>query len=195
MSVQRKVILVTDGDRIAKEAVETAARNIGARCISDSWGNPTKLSGKAIVNRILKTPFDPVVIMVDDRGQRGEGAGESVIRYVANHPAIKVLGVLAVASNTEKTDSIDVEQSITNHGVLVKAPVDKNGYRCAREYGLRGDTVEILKDLDIPVVIGIGDIGKMHGADDVLRGAPITTKALQQVLNRSGYCGSDRTNG
>lgn len=195
LSEQRKVILVTDGDRIAKNAVETAARNIGARCISASWGNPTKLSGKAIVNEILQTPFDPVVVMVDDRGQQGEGAGERAMHFIANHPAVKVLGVLAVASNTENTDSINVEQSFTNHGVLVKGPVDKNGSRCAREYGLRGDTVEILKDLDIPVIIGIGDIGKMHGADDVLRGAPITTKALQEVLNRSGYSDSKRTNG
>ena len=30
---KRKVILVTDGDTIAKEAVEKAAANIGGRCI------------------------------------------------------------------------------------------------------------------------------------------------------------------
>jgi len=195
LSEQRRVILVTDGDRVAKKAVETAARNIGVRCISSSWGNPTKLSGQAMVANILQTPFDPVVVMVDDRGQRGEGAGERVMHYIANHPAIKVLGVLAVASNTEHADKINVEHSITNHGVLVKDSVDKNGSRCAKEYGLRGDTVEILKDLDIPVIIGIGDIGKMHGADDVLCGAPITTRALQEVLDRSGYYDSDRTNG
>ncbi|MCL6636019.1 MAG: stage V sporulation protein AE, partial [Peptococcaceae bacterium] len=33
---KRKVIIVTDGDRIAKRAVEVAARNVGARCISCS---------------------------------------------------------------------------------------------------------------------------------------------------------------
>ncbi|HHW49425.1 MAG TPA: stage V sporulation protein AE, partial [Clostridiaceae bacterium] len=43
---KRKVILVTDGDSVAKEAVEIAASNIGARCISDSAGNPTVLTGQ-----------------------------------------------------------------------------------------------------------------------------------------------------
>lgn len=44
--LKRKVILVTDGDLVAKKAVETASRNIGARCISCSAGNPTRLSGE-----------------------------------------------------------------------------------------------------------------------------------------------------
>lgn len=193
MPKQRKVIIVTDGDSSAKKAVEVAARNIGARCISSSWGNPTKLSGKEIARRILETPHDPVVVMVDDRGEQGEGAGERVIHYLANHPDISILGVLAVASNTEHLDSIEVKQSVTDQGKVIDRPVDKNGRPCSKEYGLRGDTVEVLKDLNIPVIIGIGDIGKMYGADNVLHGAPITTKALQEVLNRSGYCDFERT--
>ncbi|MEG3070546.1 MAG: stage V sporulation protein AE [Candidatus Syntrophopropionicum ammoniitolerans] len=36
---------------------------------------------------------------------------------------------------------------------------------------LRGDTVEIVDQLNIPLIIGIGDIGKMNGADDVKKGA------------------------
>lgn len=46
---KRRVILVTDGDGIAKKAVETAALRIGGRCISKSAGNPTPLSGKKII--------------------------------------------------------------------------------------------------------------------------------------------------
>jgi stage V sporulation protein AE len=191
---KRRVIVITDGDVLAKNAVETAARNIGARCISTSAGNPTKLSGREIVKRVLQTPYDPVVVMVDDRGWRGEGAGERALRYLAQDPNIEVLGVLAVASNTEGIESIDVHESITSTCKVVDGPVDKYGHRCSREYGLRGDTVEILKDLDIPVIIGIGDVGKMHGADDAVFGSPVTTKALREVLERSGYYGNSRGN-
>ncbi|MEG6616287.1 stage V sporulation protein AE [Peptococcaceae bacterium 1198_IL3148] len=194
MTEKRRVIIITDGDTLAKNAVEVAARNIGARCISSSAGNPTKLSGREIVKRILQTPYDPVVVMVDDRGWRGEGAGERALRQIAAHPNIEVLGVLAVASNTEGLESIDVNESITSTCRVVDGPVDKDGHRCSKEYGLRGDTVEILRDLDIPVVIGIGDVGKMHGADDAVFGSPVTTKALQEVLERSGYYGNGRSN-
>jgi stage V sporulation protein AE len=36
-------------------------------------------------------------------------------------------------------------------------------------------------------IIGIGDPGKMDYNDEAVKGAPITTKALQEVLNRSSY--------
>ena len=36
----KKVILVTDGDEIAKAAVERAAQNLNLRTISSSAGNP-----------------------------------------------------------------------------------------------------------------------------------------------------------
>ena len=191
MADKRKVILVTDGDRIAKEAVETAAKNIGARCISSSWGNPTRLSGEQLANQILKAKHDPIVVMVDDRGYNGEGPGETAIRYLANHPDIEILGVVAVASNTEGIMGIEVNESVSSSGKIVNCPVDKNGFITDGNLtGLRGDTVEILEELKFPVVVGIGDIGKMGGSDDARRGAPLTTKALQEVLNRSGYVGN-----
>ncbi|MBM7854691.1 stage V sporulation protein AE [Desulfohalotomaculum tongense] len=195
MADKKKVILVTDGDRIAKEAVEVAAKNIGARCISCSWGNPTRLTGEQLVDQIIKAPHDPVVVMVDDRGFQGEGPGESAMRYIVQHPDIEVLGVLAVASNTGGVKGVLIDQSVTNQGVLVNGPVDKNGFCCVDgSTGLHGDTVEILREIKLPVVVGIGDIGKMCGEDDANCGAPITTKALQEVLNRSGYFGkSDNT--
>jgi stage V sporulation protein AE len=67
---KRKVILVTDGDRIAKGAVEVAAANIGGRCISASAGNPTELEGREIIELIKSAHHDPVVVMVDDMGPR-----------------------------------------------------------------------------------------------------------------------------
>ncbi|MDF2876370.1 MAG: Stage sporulation protein, partial [Sporomusa sp.] len=36
-----RVILVTDGDRVAQHAVENIGASLGLRCISASAGNPT----------------------------------------------------------------------------------------------------------------------------------------------------------
>jgi stage V sporulation protein AE len=96
---KKKVIIVTDGDMAAKEAVETAASNIGARCISSSAGNPTVLSGKEMIARIMEAPYDPVVVMVDDKGAVGKGRGEAAMEEILDCTDIEVLGVIAVSSN------------------------------------------------------------------------------------------------
>ncbi|MCL6612117.1 MAG: stage V sporulation protein AE [Peptococcaceae bacterium] len=187
-SGKRNVILVTDGDRAAKRAIEAASRNIGARCISCSAGNPTRLTGEQLVALIKEAPHDPVVVMLDDRGFHGRGKGERALEYLAGHPGIRVLGVLAVASNTEFTESVEVDCSVTSRGGITPAAVDKNGEVAAGGAALlSGDTVEVLGKLDIPVVIGIGDIGKMNGADDPDMGAPLTTRAFEEILDRSGF--------
>ncbi|GAB4271108.1 stage V sporulation protein SpoVABEA [Thermincola ferriacetica] len=184
----RKVIIVTDGDMVAKRTVEIAARNVGARCISLSAGNPTPISGRQAVELIKLTPHDPVVLMVDDRGHTGFGKGEQVLDYVVRHPEIDVLGVVAVASNTSGIQGTRVDKSITRDGVIVDGPVDKYGQpEPANHKYLEGDTVSVLNSLDVKVIIGLGDIGKMDMADDISNGAPLTTKALQEVINRSGY--------
>ena len=77
--MKKRVIIVTDGDKIAKRAVETAATNIGGRSISLSWGNPTTLSGRDIIDLINTAKYDPVVVMVDDRGNAGMGSGEQAM--------------------------------------------------------------------------------------------------------------------
>lgn len=180
---KRKVILVTDGDTIAKGAVEAAARNIGARCISRSAGNPTIKSGEELVELIKAAPSDPVVVMLDDRGYNGTGRGEEAMAYITGHPEVQVLGVLAVASNTAKVCGCEVDLSVSRDGKIIDEPVDKLGRPTCDV--LKGDTVEILDSLDVPVVVGIGDIGKMDGADDVEKGAPLTTRALKTILERS----------
>ncbi|KJS18316.1 MAG: stage V sporulation protein AE [Peptococcaceae bacterium BRH_c4b] len=191
--MKRNVILVTDGDRVAKRAVERAAENIGARCISSSAGNPTRLSGEQIVNMIMSAPHDPVVVMLDDRGKQGTGQGERALEYIAAHPDINVLGALAVASNTLYTAGTTVDESVTSEGSIVSGPVDKLGHqRPGTDHYLEGDTVEILDRLNIPVVVGIGDIGKMDGADDPDRGSPLTTKALREIMDRSGFVENSR---
>ncbi len=182
---KRKVILITDGDSIAKKAVETASYNVGARCISCSAGNPTVKSGEELVNLINSTPHDPVVVMLDDRGYNGIGRGETAMAYIAGHPDIEVLGVLAVASNTENVSGCEVDLSINRDGDLIAGPVDKTGQPSSRL--LEGDTVEVINSLNIPLVIGIGDIGKMDGLDEADRGAPLTTRALKTILDRSGF--------
>ncbi|NLI12365.1 stage V sporulation protein AE [Pelotomaculum propionicicum] len=184
-AAKRKVILITDGDSIAKKAVETAACNVGARCISCSAGNPTTKSGEELVNLIKTTPHDPVVVMLDDRGYNGMGRGETAMAYIAAHPDIEVLGVLAVASNTENVSGCNVDLSINRNGDLIAGSVDKMGQPTERV--LEGDTVEVINSLNIPLVIGIGDIGKMDGLDEADRGAPLTTRALKTILDRSGF--------
>lgn len=187
---KRNVILVTDGDLVAKTAVEAASRNIGARCISCSAGNPTRLSGEQLVNEIKKAPRDPVVVMLDDRGFLGPGKGERALEHLAGHPEIRVLGVLAVASNTEFAGSVEVDCSVTSGGRLTTAGVDKSGRTISgMSPSLTGDTVEVLENLNFPVIVGIGDIGKMDGADDPSRGAPLTTRAFKEILRRSGFDG------
>lgn len=185
LAEKRKVILVTDGDRIAKKAVEIAARNIGARCISCSAGNPTTQTGEELVDLIKTAPRDPVVVMLDDRGFNGMGRGETAMAYIVKHPEIQVLGVLAVASNTEKVCGCKVDLSVTRNGDLIEEPVDKMGR--PKQSLQEGDTVEVIDNLNIPLVVGIGDIGKMDGVDEAEKGAPVTTRALKTILDRSGF--------
>jgi len=181
---KRRVILVTDGDGIAKKAVETAALRIGGRCISKSAGNPTPLSGKKIIELIKQAPYDPVVVMVDDKGNTGMGNGEKVIRDLVRSSEIEILGVIAVASNTEGVKGVSIDFSITRDGNIVKSTVDKCG-NISGEGKINGDTVDILESVDIPVIVGIGDPGKMDGKDCCGKGAPIITKAMKEIIERS----------
>jgi stage V sporulation protein AE len=182
----RKIILVTDGDLVAQRAIKKAAANIGARFISASGGSPTPLDGNKIVEMIQSTHYDPVVVMVDDRGNCKTGKGEQALYQIANHPDIEVLGIIAVASNTFNVNGVKVDCSITKNGKIIQGSVNKEGLE---QYGntVYGDTVDIIEKCSIPVVIGIGDIGKMGGKDHYAIGSPIVTKAMEEILLRSGY--------
>ena len=184
--VRRKVILVTDGDKVARKTVEVASRNVGARCISASWGNPTGKTGAEIVNMVKQAPHDPIVVMLDDKGHQGTGKGEAALEYICRHPEIEVLGVVAVASNTPATEGIKVNESVTSEGDIIKGAVNKLGCPDPNHKKLKGDTVDVLNRLDVTNIVGIGDIGKMEGADYYALGAPITTKALEEILIKCG---------
>ncbi|KKI93094.1 stage V sporulation protein AE [Bacillus sp. SA1-12] len=187
MTKKRKVILVTDGDEYAARTVEYVAAKIGGRAISRSQGNPTTLSGQEIVQLILEAKNDPVFVMFDDCGLLGEGAGETALKYVAEHQQIEVLGVIAVASKTHQTEWARVDVSIDRFGELTEYGVDKSGLKDLEVGRISGDTVYCLDLLDVPIIVGIGDIGKMARKDSVNNGCPITMKAVELILERSGY--------
>jgi stage V sporulation protein AE len=181
---KRRVILVTDGDGAAKKAVETAALRIGGRCISKSAGNPTHMSGRSIVELIKQAPYDPIVVMVDDKGHTGMGKGEQAIKDIVESPDVEVLGVIAVASNTEGVEGVSIDFSVTKDGNIVENTVDKFG-NAAGGKKINGDTVDILESMDVPVIVGVGDPGKMNGKDCCSKGAPIITKAMKEIIKRS----------
>jgi stage V sporulation protein AE len=125
--------------------------------------------------------------MFDDSGFLGEGAGERALRYVATHPQTDVLGVIAVASKTHQSEwtkvhvTVDRDLQVSSHGV------DKSGIQEMDIGRINGDTVYCLDELHFPLIVGIGDIGKMARKDDVKSGAPITSKAVEIILERNGY--------
>lgn len=190
-TVRRKVIVVTDGDHIAQKVIENVAKQFGGRCISLSAGNPTPLRGNQMVELIKMTPYDPVIVMFDDNGDYGKGRGERALEYVVKHPDIEVIGAIAVASNTHWVKGATVAYSVNNQGQIVEEAVDKDGYADEQlQHQIYGDTVDILNSLHVPNVIGIGDIGKMEGRDSLQNGCPITTRAVQWIMERSGAHGT-----
>jgi len=187
----RDIVIITDGDDVAKKAVEEVAKNVGGRCISRSAGNPTPLSGIEIIEEIKKAKYDPVLVMFDDNGNGDVGDGEKALSYVANHPDVNVLGIVAVASNTPMVDGVDVDLCVNLNGETVDYAVDKDGKPHKNQPPhIFGDTVDVLEQIEAPLVVGVGDIGKMHGKDHYTQGAPITTKAVEIILERSGYGGN-----
>jgi stage V sporulation protein AE len=169
---------------VARKAVEVATKNIGGRCISRSAGNPTELSGEEIVEQIKKAHHDPVVVMVDDCGDTGAGKGETALLEIIKNEAVDILGIIAVASNGKEGSNVKVDCSFTKEGRKVEAAVDKYGNNIFT-VRISGDTLSVLRDLQVPVVVGLGDPGKMDGNDDIRIGAPITTAALKEVLNHA----------
>ena len=187
MGQKRKVILITDGDKYAKKAIQYVAREVGGRCISMSQGNPSHLSGKELVRLIHKAKSDPVLVMFDDSGYVGEGAGERAMRIVATDPSIEVLGIIAVASKTRREEWTKVDVSIDRYGNLTSKGVDKYGMEEMEIGKVMGDTVYCIDELDVPIVVGIGDIGKMAQVDDYRKGSPVTKLAVEIILERSKY--------
>ncbi len=184
----RKVIVITDGDRVAKKVVEKVAQNVGARAISMSAGNPTPVTGSQIAAAVKETPYDPVLVMVDDCGLRQKGSGEKALEEMASDPELDILGIIAVASDTSKVKGVPVSLSVSRDGKVVSGPVDKIGnLEPEGHHKVEGDTVDVINHLKVPIVVGLGDLGKMEDADLVEEGAKITTLAVEEILKRSNY--------
>ncbi|MDU4962123.1 MAG: stage V sporulation protein AE [Sporomusaceae bacterium] len=185
MPEKAKVILVTDGDSSSRSVMEAVAAELGLRCISASAGNPTPVSADRLIALFKQAPDRPLLVMVDDRGDPGKGKGERVMEQLAAHPDITVLGVLAVASDAAGQGA-RADFCINRQGEKQRSAVDKNGCPLPVDDGvIRGDTLSILDALRLPLVIGIGDIGKMNRADSVSQGAPVTRRAIMEILKRS----------
>src|SRR5690554_1815208 len=184
---QKKVIIITDGDGTAKGAVEKAGENLGLATISVSSGNPTVIPQKELIAQILKASAEPVLVMVDDAGKRKKGAGEKILEGLTKDERLQILGVVAVASGTEKVQGVTVDLSIDRNGQILRGPVDKGGNAEPEgRFKVEGDTVDVLNGLDLPIVVGLGDPGKMDEADAVENGARITTQAVQEILKHHG---------
>ncbi len=184
----KDVIIFTDGDETAYRALQVACQDLGLYPLHASQGNPTPLRGERLIEAIAKASQGPVVVMVDDRGDKGKGVGEQALEDLMNSPDINVLGVVAVAANTQPVEGVTVDSSITNEAVLVSTAVNKEGEPTSGNI-LHGDTVDVLSHgVSVPVV-GLGDPGKMGGKDSIQHGVPVTKEALEEVLRRAGYPG------
>ncbi|MGE5544128.1 MAG: stage V sporulation protein AE [Bacillota bacterium] len=183
--MKKRVILVTDGDENAQEAIIQACKNEGLYPMLSSGGNPTPLTGERLAWEIKQAPYDPVVVMLDDRGKVGEGSGEKALEHLLLDESLDVLGVIAVASNTDRARGVEVSKSVDRYGHVVKQPVDKYGEpEPVGHHLLEGDTSEILARFPWVKVVGVGDLGKMKGRDDPAHGAMITTRCIKELLGK-----------
>jgi stage V sporulation protein AE len=181
------VIVVTDGDDTAWKAVEDACRALDCHALRASRGNPTPLDGEALVDAVVATGRSPVVVMVDDQGDANTGPGERALTHLLQSRRIRLLGVVAVASHTPHVEGVRPLFSVTADGRRVSGAVDKEGE--ATGHVLRGDTVDVLAEAaevgeDAPIIVGLGDPGKMGGRDRPERGEPATRAALAAILQR-----------
>lgn len=186
LSGKVRVIIVTDGDSSAQDAVHTASIRLGLYPLMITGGNPTHITGKTALDHILNAPYDPVVMMVDDKGKKGMGPGEHLLDTILKDKRLTVIGVVAVASDT-RVRGVAVDKSVTCDLKVVNAPVDKHGYEeIEGHHRLEGDTVEILRHHPALFMVGCGDLGKMDGRDSIEHGARITEQCFREILNHAG---------
>lgn len=182
----RKVIYVTDGDGAAVKAVAAATKKLGMHCLMLSGGNPTSHSYEELRTQIHESPAAVTVILFDDAGAAYEGKGEAMMVRLTQDDDVEVIGALAVASAERSGDWTHVHVSVDRYRNLEARGVDKEGFVDIENHRVHGDTVYTLDRLNIPLIVGIGDLGKMGGRDDVRKGSPVTQTALQLILERSG---------
>lgn len=183
-STRKRVIVLTDGDHTAYRALSKVCEELSCHPLRASAGNPTPMSGQELLQAIQNAPQDPVVVMVDDRGDAGTGKGENALQELLESHNIDLLGVVAVAANTHPVTGVEVQESVDRDGEVVHYAVDKEGQTVAGHV-LKGDTVDVLGNYS-GVVVGLGDPGKMNGHDAISRGVPATRAAIEEILKENG---------
>ncbi|MBM7623576.1 stage V sporulation protein AE [Sporohalobacter salinus] len=179
--------MITDGDNTACRAVEEVGKKLGLRTISRSAGTPTDCSGKEIIELVKEAESDIALVMFDDEGDKNKSSGEEAMAGVLDSSEVEVLGILSVASDTKDVIGVKPDFSVTNQAQIVDGPVTKDGNpEPADHLYLEGDTVDVINEFNPQLIVGIGDIGKMEYQDDHKVGCPITTKAIKEILIRSG---------
>jgi len=181
----KRVIVVTDGDAYARNALEYLAKRIGGTCLTHLAGNPTTATKDEMLYAIQGAEQEPIYVLFDDAGVPGVGLGEQVLVELANEPIVDIIGAIAVASHTRSLEWSRFDFAIDGGGELVPYGVDKEGVPEMEIGRISGDTVYCLDHLEIPTIVAIGDIGKMRGQDDIEKGAPITRKAIELILERA----------
>ncbi|WP_112181227.1 stage V sporulation protein AE [Paraliobacillus zengyii] len=181
---KKQVIIITDGDQYAQHTIDYIAKTLGGTSLSAFAGNPSVYTSEDIIKAVYEAKVNPVYVLVDDAGVFGIGSGEETILALVHDPIITILGVVAVAAHTKNMEWSRVALSIDQDGQINEHGVDKEGVPIAEVGRINGDTVYILDQLNLPNVIAIGDIGKMHGYDDEKKGCPITRKAVELILER-----------
>jgi stage V sporulation protein AE len=184
---KKKIIIITDGDQWARQTIETAGERLGLTTVTATAGNPTPLPTAAVRKEIMAAKGEPVLVMVDDGGEPKKGHGERLLENLLRDEHFAVLGVIAVAADTKPVRGVRVSYSITREGKIHRGSVDKDGRpEPEGQKRVEGDTVDVLNGFRLPLVVGIGDIGKMSPADRADAGARITTQALEEILKYHG---------
>ncbi|WP_226034630.1 stage V sporulation protein AE [Aquibacillus saliphilus] len=186
MAKRKKVIIITDGDKYAKRTLDYLATQIGGTCLSYLSDNPTSVTSGQVVRAVHNAKSEPVYVLIDDAGVTGVGAGEKVLLALHNDSSTEIIGAIAVAAHTKNMEWTRFTLAIDNDGELIPNGVDKEGVPIPDLGRINGDTVYSLDQLQLPIVIAIGDIGKMYGKDDIKKGSPITRKAIELILERGG---------
>ena len=187
----KKVIVVTDGDSTARKVVERVASNIGGPLHQYVRRESHRGLGRGDCGGHQESPGQPGPGHGGRRRQKGAGPGERALAKIAGDPGIEIIGAIAVASHTGHVEGVPVEASVDRNGKTVPGAVDKEGVPAATDK-VQGDTVDILNSLAVPVIIGLGDLGKMDRADRVETGARVTTEAVQEIMRRAGLPLEDR---
>ncbi|GGM22449.1 stage V sporulation protein AE [Paraliobacillus quinghaiensis] len=185
----KQVIVITDGDEYARNTIDYLAKLIGGTALVQFADNPTTSSASDVIKAIQQANENPVYVLIDDAGVSGIGLGEEVLLALESDPGITIIGAVAVAAHTKNLEWSRVSFSIDQEGNVIGNGVDKEGIAIPEIGRINGDTVYLLDQLDLPVVIAIGDIGKMNGHDDISKGSPITRKAIELILEREGIRG------